>query len=98
MNEEITLRVVSSPIKFGGRARINEKTLSDTGMEDGTLVVISSERRDILVSVFSDGLIEEGFISLREEDLRKLGVKEGAKVTMREHSRLLKKKTLDNLL
>ncbi len=98
MVDEIKLRVVSSPIKFGGRARINEKTLGETGIDEGSLVVISSDKKDILVSIYSDMLIDEGLVKLREEDMRKLNVKEGGEVNMKEHSRLLKNKPLDNLL
>ncbi len=94
MVEEVLLQVVSSPIKFGGRARVNDKTLDEANIKEETLVVVSSEKKDVLVTIYSDMLIEEGLIKLRGEDMRKLGVKDDAKVTMKEHSSLLKKQTL----
>ncbi len=98
MVDEIELSVVSSPIKFGGRARVNEKTLDETRIDEGSLVVISSDKRDILLTIYSDLLIDEGLVKLREDDMRKLGVKEGAVIKMKKHSSLLKNKPLDNLL
>jgi len=85
------LEVENSPIESGGRARVNEEIMKEAELEDGQMIVVSSENKDILVSAYSDYMIEREKISLRVNDRKKLGVQEGDKVTVREHKKLLQK-------
>ncbi len=98
MPDNQTLIAEESPVKFGGRARINRKHLLDIGINDGSQVVLSSKTKDILVDIFSDELVEEGKIIIRGEDMKKLGINESGSVQIQAHSKLLKPKALDNLL
>lgn len=91
MTELAELEVENSPIEAGGRARVNEELMKEAELEDGQMIVVSSENKDILVSAYSDYMIEREKISLRGKDRKKLGVQEGDKVTVREHKKLLQK-------
>ncbi len=98
MLDNLTLQAKESPVKFRGRARINQKNLDDIGISEGSLAVLSSNEKDILINIFSDELVDEKNIIIRGEDMRKLGISEGGSVKIRVHSRILKPKALDNLL
>ncbi len=98
MQEEGLLDVEKSPIKFGGRARVSKNTLNELGIDNGDQVVVSSESKDILVTIFSDDLLDDRVIRLREDDRKKLDVEEGQTVKIARHKKLLKGDFLDNLL
>lgn len=98
MQKKVTLQTEESPIAFGGRARINKSVLEQLNVEEGNLVVVSSEDKDILVSIYSDEMIDEGKIKLRKNDLKKLKVDEDKYVEIKEHQSYLQKSFLDNLL
>lgn len=83
------LIVEKSPIKSGGRARVNIEILKELKIDTGQQVVISSEKKDILVKVYGDTLMDKGKIRLRILDLKKLDVERGDEVTIREHEKLL---------
>lgn len=83
------LIVERSPIKSGGRARVNIEILKELKIDTGQQVVISSEKKDILVKVYGDTLMDKGKIKLRSLDVKKLDVEGGDKVTIREHEKLL---------
>ncbi|MGM0509861.1 MAG: hypothetical protein ACQESD_01870 [Thermoplasmatota archaeon] len=98
MLTEVTLQTVGSPVQFGGRARVNKDILEQLEVDEGDLVVVSSDNKDILVSLFSDELMDEDKIKLRKDDLRKLKTSEEKNVTLRKHQSFLNKNFLDNLL
>lgn len=91
MTDVESLIVEASPVKSGGRARVNTETVQNMDVEDGELIVLSSDRKDILVSISGDSLINEGKIKLRRLDLEKLGVSEGQTVNIKRHKKLLNK-------
>ncbi|MBS3816100.1 MAG: hypothetical protein KGY76_00875 [Candidatus Thermoplasmatota archaeon] len=91
MKEEITLKVKKSPVESGGRVRVNNSIIEDLDMEDGDLIVVSSKNKDVLVSAYSDEMIEEDNISIRVKDRKKLGVEEEDEVEVRKHEKLLNK-------
>mgnify|MGYP006305752899 CR=1 FL=1 len=91
MNENLSLTVEESPVQSGGRARISSETLKKMGLGEGELAVLSSDRKDILVTIFSDNLIGDGKIKVRQQDLKKLGIKKGDMVKIKEHQNLLTK-------
>ena len=99
MTEDKTLTVDCSPVKVGGRARINSKIKDKFNMKEGELGVVSSEVKDILVSVYSDKFVNEGDIILRKDDIKKLNVTKGETVRLRKHESTIKyNKILDKLL
>ncbi len=91
MTESRSLKVEKSPVKSGGRARVNTESIEDLEVDDGELIVVSSDRKDILVSVYGDDLINLGKIKLRKLDVEKLGVGEGQTVNIKKHKKLLNK-------
>lgn len=98
MEEKLYLSAEESPVSMGGRARISMGNLKALGITEGSKVVISSERKDILVNVYSDELVEEDCIIIRGDDIQKLSIEEGEKVRIRTHRSLIKHKLLDKLL
>jgi len=91
MTEAEKLVVEKSPIESGGRARVNNEFLDKLEISSGDLVVISSDKKDILVNIFGDDLVEEGKIILRVLDVEKLGVTEEDEVSVKKHQKLLTK-------
>ncbi|MFP3871745.1 MAG: hypothetical protein ACLFVL_02570 [Candidatus Aenigmatarchaeota archaeon] len=91
MTEQLRLEVENSPIEAGGRVRIDKDTLEELNVVEGELIVVSSKNKDILVSVYSDEMMEKGKISIRVKDRKKLEVEEGDGVDVREHKNLLHK-------
>ncbi len=98
MLTELTLQAVESPIQFGGRARVNKSVLEQMEVDEGDLVVVSSDNKDILVTIFSDDMIDEDKIKLRKDDLNKLKISEEKDVKLQKHQSFLDKDFLDNLL
>ncbi len=98
MPKSVDLIVEPSLVKIQGTARVNTKIMRELGLDDRDLAVIRSERRDILVNIFSDPLIENGYIKLREGDMKRLGVEGGENVKMMTHQSLLKRGLTDNFL
>ncbi len=91
MTEDDVLIVEVSPVRSTGRARVNSKVLKKLDISNGELVVVSTEKNDILVSIFGDELVEESNIKLRILDVEKLRTEEGKEVKIRKHQKLLKK-------
>ncbi len=89
MSNNLTLKVEESPVKSGGRSRVSQDTLKKMSLAEGELVVLSSNNKDILVTLYCDNLIGNGKIKIRHQDLKKLGVKDGDEVTIKQHQSLL---------
>ncbi len=89
MTESLILEVEKSPVRSGGRVRVNKEDIEGLEIDDGDLIVVSSKEKDILVSIYTDEMIENGKISIREEDRKKLKVEEGDDVEIRKHKKLL---------
>ncbi len=90
MVSDLTLKVEESPVKSGGRSRVSPDTLKRMNLGEGELVVLSSNKKDILVTLYCDNLIGNGRIKIRKQDTRKLGVKEGDEIKIKQHQNLLK--------
>ncbi|MFO7991790.1 MAG: hypothetical protein R6U61_05805 [Thermoplasmata archaeon] len=95
---ELTLEAEQGSIRINGRARINPEDLDRLGISEGELAVLSSDYKDILVSIFSDIFVEKGKIIIREDDMKKLKVGGGDTVELTEHQSLLNQNFLDKLL
>ncbi|MFO7792689.1 MAG: hypothetical protein R6W73_06890 [Candidatus Saliniplasma sp.] len=91
MVEKSILKVKNSPVKVGGRARVNPNIKMNLDLDNGGLVIVSSETKDVLVSIFFDDLVDDGKIVLRKEDRKKLNINEGESVRVRKHKSLLNK-------
>ncbi|MFW5945546.1 MAG: hypothetical protein ACOCSJ_01710 [Candidatus Natronoplasma sp.] len=91
MTEAERLVVEKSPVEAGGRARVNSAILDELEITRGDLTVVSSDKKDILVTVFGDDLVDEGRIRLRVNDMDKLGVEEDEEVSVKKHKKFLTK-------
>ncbi len=91
MTKEKVLTVDRSPVKVGGRARVNPNTIEELNLDEGELAIVSSKTKDILVSAFSDNFVDDGGIMLREQDINKLNISKGDKVNLRKHESILTK-------
>ncbi len=80
--KRISLRVKKSRISQGGRTRICRSAFKNLSLSQGDKVVIYFKRNTIIVTGYSDSLVEEGFIYLRQNDLRRLGAREGEQVVL----------------
>lgn len=87
-NNNIELVVVESKISMGGVARIHVTVLNRLGLKSGDHAVVRCGQRSIIVKVFGDSIIDEGEISLRVKDRRRLGVREGDYVTIEPYIKL----------
>ncbi len=91
MTKVETLFVEESPIRSGGRVRVNAEVLKRLEVETEDLIVVSSDKKDILVKIYGDDLIDEDKIRIRISDREKLGVEEDEEVSVRKHQKLLTK-------
>lgn len=82
------LTVKKSAVKGEGIARIHEAVLGSLTIQSGENVVVSSNTKSILVTVFVDTLIGENDIRLRENDMKKLGVKKGDYINVEKHRKI----------
>ncbi|HOS81774.1 MAG TPA: hypothetical protein PK445_03520 [Methanolinea sp.] len=82
--ESITLKVQERAFPSRGRARINEVHLKTLGISEGDSVEVSagSDKKPVVVTVFADKLVEEGYIRLSPEDIAQAGAMSGAVVTV----------------
>lgn len=82
--EEVSLQATKRAMPGHGRARINEKLLSILEIEDQAEVeVITEEGKSLTLAVFSDDVVKEDNIRISSDDLAKLGIPDGGKVTVK---------------
>ncbi len=87
----IELEVKESKINRGGRTRICPKAFSEVETDTGKKVVVSSEEEDILLTAFTDDLVEEGAIYLRKKDMSRLDVNLGDTVSVSSYTSVSEK-------
>lgn len=82
--KSITLKIQERAFPSRGRARINEAHLKSLGISEGDSVEVSAgaDKKPVVVTVFADTLVEEGYIRLSPEDIAKAGAMAGASVTV----------------
>lgn len=80
----ITLKVQERAFPSRGRARINEVHLKALGIREGDSVEVSSgsDKKPVVVTIFADTLVDEGYIRLSPEDIAQAGAMSGAEVTV----------------
>jgi len=82
------LTVKKSAVKGEGIARIHESVLGSLTIQSGENVVVSSNTKSILVTVFGDTLIGKNDVRLRENDMKKLGVKKGDYINVKNYRKI----------
>jgi len=87
----VDVKVKKSKIGKTGRTRVCQNALESLELEDGTDIVITSDEKSITLKAFTDDLVEEGVIYLREKDMNSLKVNEDDIVSISPHETLTKK-------
>ena len=84
----IELRIIRSKIKGKqGVVRISAQHLAEVDFEEGDSAELLKKGADsgIIVKVFADRFMKPGNISVREEDMKKMKVEEGAELVLRSY-------------
>jgi formylmethanofuran dehydrogenase subunit D len=84
--KSIELRIQQRAFPSKGRARIHESLLGKLDLKEGDEVELSTEKtgKPVVVTVFADLLVEEGYIRLSTEDIAKLGTAPGTMVKVKK--------------
>jgi bifunctional DNA-binding transcriptional regulator/antitoxin component of YhaV-PrlF toxin-antitoxin module len=84
--ESIELRIQQRAFPSKGRARLHESLLGKLGLKEGDEVELTVEKsaKPVVVTVFADSLVDEGYIRLSTEDIAKLGTAPGTMVTVKK--------------
>lgn len=82
------MTVKKSAVKGEGIARIHDAALGSLTIQSGENIVVSSDTKSILVTMFGDTLIGKDDIRLRENDMKKLGVKKGDCVNVEKYRKI----------
>jgi formylmethanofuran dehydrogenase subunit D len=82
--ESIKLKVQERAFPSRGRARIHETHMKALGIKEGESVEISAggDKKPVVVTIFADTLVEEGYIRLSPEDIAAAGAIPGMEVTV----------------
>jgi len=88
--ESIELRIQQRAFPSKGRARLHESLLGKLDLKEGEEVELSTGKtaKPVVVTVFADALVEEGYIRLSTEDIAKLGTAPGTMVTVKKRPAL----------
>lgn len=78
----IELKVEESKINRGGRTRVCPEAFAELETDTGKKIVVSSGEESILLTAFTDDLVEENTIYLREKDMSRLNVVPGDTVSV----------------
>lgn len=81
----ITLQVKESRVSTPGTVRINNNTLEKLQMSEGEKLDVYFVEKKKTVITYADGLINEGEISIRKEDMDDLGAENGENVVVSPH-------------
>jgi formylmethanofuran dehydrogenase subunit D len=84
--ESIELRIQQRAFPSKGRARLHESLLGKLDLKEGDEVELSVAKttKPVVVTVFADALVEEGYIRLSTEDIAKLGTAPGTMVKVKK--------------
>lgn len=79
----IGLKIQTRDFPSRGRARVHDSVLDMLEISEGDDIDLFStpDAKPVTVSIYADSMVEKGTIRLDDEDVKKLGVAEGAVVT-----------------
>jgi hypothetical protein len=82
--EGIGLKVQVRAFPSHGRARVNESVLEMLDVAQGDQIDLYStpDAKPITVTIYADSMVEVGAIRLDKDEVNKLGVQEGAVITV----------------
>jgi len=85
---KLELRARESVIRVGGHARLNPSNIKAAGLESPGPMRVRAGRREVVLTVVSDGTVGPDEVVIRAPDLRRLRVETGARVTVSGHELL----------
>jgi hypothetical protein len=89
--EGIEVKVQKRAFPSKGRARIHTSLLSDLAVEEGGAIEIAAGEKVVKLGAFADSMVAEGVVRMDPEDMKKLGVDEGATVVVRRVTPIMEK-------
>lgn len=82
---DIRLKVQKRAISGEGRARINTALLTKLDIDEGADIdVITDSGKHVTVSAFADSMVDKEAIRVSPEDLKSLGIADGATVIVKK--------------
>jgi len=83
--KKLRLRIKKRAFPSQGRVRLNESALTGLEIQNGASVDLVNETtsKSISVTVYTDSMVEKGQARVSEEDLKKVGLKDGDMVIVR---------------
>jgi len=83
--KELRLKIKKRAFPSQGRVRLNESALTGLEIQNGASVDLVNETtsKSISVTVYTDSMVEKGQARVSEEDLKKVGLKDGDMVIVR---------------
>lgn len=98
--KELRLKIKKRAFPSQGRVRLNESALTGLEIQNGASVDLVNETTNKVISatVYADSMVEKGQVRVSEEDLKKVGLKDGDTLTVRATPPLTEKlkKTTDD--
>ena len=87
--KELRLKIKKRAFPSQGRVRLNESALTGLEIQNGASVDLVNETtgKSISVTVYTDSMVEKGQARVSEEDLKKVGLKDGDMVIVRVRHR-----------
>jgi hypothetical protein len=84
--DSVQLKIQERAFPSKGRARLHESLLEKLGVAEGDELELywNVEGKPVVVTVFADALVDEGFIRLSTEDIASLGVPAGTLITVKK--------------
>jgi formylmethanofuran dehydrogenase subunit D len=82
---ELRLKIKRRAFPSEGRVRLNESVLTELSIQNGASVdlINSATNKSVSASVFTDSMVGKGQARVSEEDLKKIGLKDGDEVVVR---------------
>ena len=74
-----------------GRARVHTSLLADLAVEEGAGIEVAAGEKVVKLGAFADSMVAEGVVRMDPEDMKKIGVEEGATVVVRRVAPLMEK-------
>jgi hypothetical protein len=82
--EGIEVKVQKRAFPSKGRVRMHTSLLADLALEPGASVEVDGgSGKPLTLGAFADSMVAEGVVRMDPEDMKKLGVEEGATVVVR---------------
>jgi len=89
--EGIEVKVQKRAFPSRGRARIHTSLLSDLAVKEGDSIEVAAGEKVVKLGAFADSMVAEGVVRMDPEDMKKIGVEDGATVVVRRVTPLMEK-------